>query len=73
MELGAVIGPYRGSDAALSVPRVALGRVCLGENEHPTARRERQGRAQSGNTAANDQEVEVSNVGIGVHAGPVIS
>ncbi len=58
MERGAVVGTDRGGNAALRVAGVALGRVGLGQNQHAAGWRERNRGAQSGDAAADDDEVE---------------
>ena len=52
-----VVADGRG-DAALRVAGVALGRIGLGQDEHAAGRRERDRRAQAGDAAADDDEVD---------------
>ena len=57
VQLGAVVGAHRRGDAALRVARVALARRRLGEDEDTAERGERDGRAQAGDAAADDEKI----------------
>src|SRR5207247_10506917 len=57
VELPAVVGTHRRSDAALRVAGVAFGGIRLGEDEHAARRRERERSPQPRDATADNQEV----------------
>ena len=57
MQVRRIARPKCRSDAALGVAGIALGGIGLGENEDVAGLRQISGRAQSGNAAANHQEI----------------
>ena len=61
VQLRAVVVADRRGDAALRVAGVALVRIGLGQHGDAPGRRERDGRPQSRDAAADDQEVRVTH------------
>jgi hypothetical protein len=59
-----IIGPDGGSDATLGVSGVALARVRLRQDDHGAGRCKRDGGAEAGDAAADDQEIATHRHGL---------
>jgi hypothetical protein len=63
VQLGRVVGTEGGSNAALRIPRVALSRIGLGEDDDTAGIGKGDRRAQTGDAAADHQEVTANGHG----------